>query len=217
MEVYVSKQFLLVIVIVLGLLGGTLVLTKKTSDKTTGDTGSTSATTSNNRSGNLSSKVTLTEFGDFQCPACKSYFPIVKQVKEEYKDKIIFEFKHFPLVQIHPNAFVASRAAEAAGKQGKFFEYHDLLYGNQDSWAQEQSPNSYFEEFAKQLGLNVDQFKKDMISESVASTINADAKLAQSIGANSTPTFAINGKKIDNPKSVEEFKKVIDEALKTSN
>ncbi len=213
MEVYVSKQFLLVIVIVLGLLGGTLVLTKKKNNDTQGSTGSTSATTSNHRTGNLSSKVTLTEFGDFQCPACKSYYPIVRQVKEEYNDKIIFEFKHFPLVQIHPNAFVASRAAEAAGKQGKFFEYHNLLYENQDSWAQDKNPNSYFEEFAKQLGLNVEQFKKDMISESVASTINADAKLAQSIGANSTPTFAINGKKIANPKSVDEFKKVIDEAL----
>ncbi len=208
-----SKQFLLIVAVVIALLGGTLALTKKSENKSGQNGTKTSEGTSNHRVGNTSSKVTLTEFGDFQCPACKSYYPIVKEVKETYKDKIAFEFKHFPLVQIHPNAFVAARAAEAAGNQNKFFEYHDLLYENQDSWAQEQSPTPIFEEFAKQLGLNVDQFKTDMASEQTASTINADVKLAQSIGANSTPTFAINGKKIDSPKSIDEFKKAIDEAL----
>ncbi|MEK9196563.1 MAG: thioredoxin domain-containing protein [Patescibacteria group bacterium] len=208
-----SKQFLLIVAIVIALLGGTLVLTKKSDNKANTDGAKTSTNGSNHRTGNLSSKVTLTEFGDFQCPACKSYYPIIKQVKEEYKDKIIFEFRHFPLVQIHPNAFIASRSAEAAGNQNKFFEYHDLLYENQDSWAQSQNPSSMFEEFAKQLGLDITKFKADVVSEQTADIINADAKKAQSIGANSTPTFAINNKKIDNPKSIEEFKKVIDEAL----
>ncbi|OGL30420.1 hypothetical protein A3F37_00910 [Candidatus Saccharibacteria bacterium RIFCSPHIGHO2_12_FULL_41_12] len=209
-----SKQFLLIVVIVIGLLGGVLVLTKKNENKPTQNGGAKSSTEiPSHKVGNLSSKVTLTEYGDFQCPACKSYYPIVKQIKETNKDKIVFEFKHFPLVQIHPNSFVAARAAEAAGKQGKFFEYHDLLYENQDSWAQEQSPTPIFEEFAKQLGLNVDQFKKDVASEQISSIINANAKDAQTVGANSTPTFFINGKKITSPKSVEEFQKVIDEAL----
>lgn len=209
--VYMSKQFIIIVVVVIGILFGIFSFSNKSGDNKTSSDSSQNG--SSHIVGKKNSKVALVEYGDFQCPACKSYYPIVKQIKEEYSDKISFQFKHFPLVQIHPNAFVSSRAAEAAGKQGKFFEYHDLLYENQDSWAQSTSPNSIFESYAQQLNLNLDQFKKDMVSEEVANIINADVKSAQAIGGNSTPTFAINGKKIDNPKTLDEFKKVIDEAL----
>lgn len=209
--VKVSKQFIIIVIVVVGILFGIFSFSNKSENKQSSS--NSSANGSSHIVGNTKSKVTLIEYGDFQCPACKSYYPIVKQIKEEYSDRIAFQFKHFPLVQIHPNAFVSARAAEAAGKQGKFFEMHDVLYENQDSWAQSTSPNSIFESYAQQLGLNLDQFKKDMVSEEIATIINADVKSAQAIGGNSTPTFAINNKKIENPKTLDEFKKVIDEAL----
>ncbi len=208
-----NKQFFaVIIVVILGLVG---ILAITSNKKDTANNGSTSSgQLSSHVVGPAESKVTLIEYGDFQCPACKSYYPLVKELKTTYADKVTFQFRNYPLVQIHPNAFVGSRAAEAAGKQGKFFEMHDLLYENQDTWAPTQNPTSFFEQYAQQLGLNVDQFKADMNSAAVADTINADVKAGQALGANSTPTFVLNGKKIDkNPQSPEEFKKLLDDEI----
>jgi protein-disulfide isomerase len=161
--------------------------------------------------------VTLTEYGDFQCPACKSYYPMVKQIKSEYGDKITFQFRHFPLNQIHPHAYQASRAAEAAGIQGKFFEMHDLLYENQDSWSGLSDVTGVFEGFAQQLALDMEKYKNDVISAEVGAVIDADIREGQNAGANSTPTFLINGQKIDkNPQSLDEFKQLIDSKLQES-
>lgn len=209
-----NKQFLIIIVaIVLGLFG-ILSLTKKDDNSANKGSGSTTTAASEHVVGKADSNVTLVEYGDFQCPACKSYYPIVNQIKTEYGDRIKFQFRHFPLVQIHPNAYIGSRAAEAAGKQGKFYEMHDLLYQNQETWSTAKTPATTLESYATQLQLNLDQFKSDMNGVGVADTINADVKAGQAAGANSTPTFVLNGKKIDkNPQSYEDFKKLIDEAL----
>ena len=208
-----NKQFLAILLVIFIALFGVFTLTKDKEDNGSNNS-NTSVQPSNHVKGKTDSKVTLTEYGDFQCPACKSYYPIVKELSESYGDKVQFQFRHFPLVQIHPNAFVASRAAEAAGKQNKFFEMHDQLYENQDIWSTATNPNSYFEGYASQLGLNLDQFKSDMTSEAVSDQINADLKAGQALKANSTPTFAINGKKIEkNPQSIDEFKKLLDDEL----
>lgn len=208
-----NKQFALVVTAVILGLVGIFALTgdKKTADNQNGQTSSTVA--SNHTVGAGNKKVTLTEYGDFECPACKQYFPLVQAVKEQYKDDITFQFRHFPLTQIHKNAMLGSRAAEAAGKQNKFFEMHDFLYQNQDDWAKSPSPNTILETIATQLGLNLDQFKSDMMSAETAAIINADIKAGQALGANSTPTFVLNGRKIENPKTLEDFKKVIDEEI----
>lgn len=207
-----NKQFLAVIIVIVVSLFGVLTLTKKDADPNNG--GGTVATASEHIKGNANNAVTLVEYGDFQCPACKTYFPLVQQLEAEYKDKVTFQFRNFPLVQIHPNAFVGSRAAEAASKQGKFFEMHDQLYQNQETWTGSSSSATVIEAYAQQIGLNVDQFKTDMNSTAVADTINADIKAGQALGVNSTPTFVLNGKKIEqSPRSYEEFKKLIDNAL----
>lgn len=208
-----NKQFFGVIIVVIAALIGIFALTGE-KDQPNSSGGNAGAQPSKHIAGKTDSKVTLTEYGDFQCPACKSYYPVINQLKVEYKDKVAFQFSHFPLVQIHPNAFLGSRAAEAAGKQGKFFEMHDLLYENQEAWSQNQDPNAGFEAYARQLSLNIDQFKADLNSSETTDIINADVKAGQAIKANSTPTFALNGKKIDkNPTSLDEFKKLLDDEL----
>ncbi len=213
-----SKQFLAILAIIVVVFVGVFAFTRSKSDTPGSNNGDNSAQTSNHTIGAGNKGVTLVEYGDFQCPACKSYYPVVKQVKELYGDDITFQFMHFPLTQIHPNAMVASRAAEAAGKQGKFFEMHDFLYENQDSWSSDSNPTPLFESFAAQLELDIDQFKSDMMSAQVLATINADLKSGQALGANSTPTFVINGKKLDkNPTSLDEFKQLIDEEIARAN
>lgn len=166
--------------------------------------------------GDGNKKVTLIEYGDFQCPACYDYEPTMQAIREKYKDEINFQFRNFPLTQIHPNALAAHAAAEAASRQGKFWEYHDLLYEEQKSWstvsANERS--AVFEQYATQLELDLEQFRSDINDPGVRAIINADIKEGKSIGATGTPTFVLNGKKLDKISAdVDAFSKLIDEEL----
>lgn len=159
------------------------------------------------------SKVTLVEYGDFQCPYCYQYEPIVAQVREKYKGKINFQFRNFPLQSIHQNAFAAHRAAEAAHLQGKFWEMHDLLYQNQKEWSEAQSVSTYFDRYAKQIGLDVNKYKTDFASTQVNAVINADMKVGEKLKVTGTPTFFLNGKKTEINADLASFEKVIDAEL----
>jgi protein-disulfide isomerase len=161
-----------------------------------------------------STGVVLIEYGDFQCPACASYHPILQQVKAVYKDQVTFQFRHFPLEAIHVNARASSRAAEAASLQGKFWEMHDILFENQQAWSETSDPVGVFEGFAKQIGLDVAKFSTDYRSATVNATINADLNEGKRIGVESTPSFILDGVKIDNPgASAEAFAVLIEEAI----
>ncbi len=206
-----SKRFLLILVGIVVLLGGVFWVTRNKASAPAA--GSAQPTNHIRYTGN--SGVVLLEYGDFQCPACGAYYPVIKQLETNYSDKITFQFRNFPLSQIHQNAFAAHRAAEAAAKQGKFFEMHDKLYESQQSWTTAPNPNIFFEDYATQLNLNLDQFRKDSASSEVNDIINADIKAGQAIGANSTPTFVLDGKKIDqNPQDYASFAKLLDNAIK---
>lgn len=173
----------------------------------------TSAKPSNHTRGAGASGVTLIEYGDFQCPACKQYYPLVEEVVSKYSDDITFQFRHFPLTSIHPNAFAASRAAEAASKQGKFWEMYTKLYDGQNDWKDASPPNSIFEAYADQLELDIQKYKTDFKSTAVNDTINADLAEGGKLDITGTPGFVLDGKLIKNPTSVEEFSKLIDEAI----
>jgi protein-disulfide isomerase len=164
--------------------------------------------------GKTDASVKLVEYGDFQCPYCAQYYPIVEQVVTKYQDKISFQFRNYPLAQIHQNAVSAARAAEAADEQGKFWEMYKMLYENQQAWSESKSVSTVFEGYAKQLGLDVNKFKAAYVSEKVNDRINADKAEFKKTGfPESTPTFILDGKQIK-PTSVDEFSKLIDEALK---
>lgn len=164
-----------------------------------------------------STGVTVTEYGDFECPSCGQYHPILQQLKEEYAGQVTFQFRHYPLMEIHQNALVASRAAEAAAMQGKFWEMHDMLFENQQAWSQHSSPTSIFEGYAEQIGLDKEKFLEDLRSEQTNAIVQADREEARRRGYQSTPTFEINGERIENPSSAEEFSAKIDEAIEQSN
>lgn len=207
-----SKRFVIIILVLIAVFGGIFFVNKNKSSAPGSSSGNTQPT--NHVKGNGAKNVTLLEYGDFQCPACGIYYPWVGQLYDKYQNDITFQFRHYPLTQIHKNAFIASRAAEAASKQNKFWEMYDVLYQNQNSWKESNEAATIFAGYAQQLGLNVDQFKTDMMSEEVNNLINADLKAGQELGINSTPTFYINGKKVeDNPTSYEAFEKLITDAI----
>ncbi len=148
--------------------------------------------------GNMKSKVVLIEYGDFQCPGCGSAYPIVKQVVEKYKDKMGFIFRNFPLTSLHPNALAASAAAEAAGIQGKYWEMHDKLYQNQDSWKDltGQQRTDYFKQLASSVGVDTDRWLAALDGENVQKKIKFDQAIGQKVGITGTPAFYINGENV---------------------
>ncbi len=157
--------------------------------------------------------VTLIEYSDFQCPACAAYQPLVTQLLAEYKNKIYFVYRIFPLTNIHPNAKISSRAAYAAYKQNKFFEMSDLLFTNQKDWANESDPSGIFMDYTKELKLDAKKFAADMNSDEAKKYVDTSENQALSEGMNSTPTFILNGVKIKNPAGYDEFKKLIENEL----
>lgn len=155
-----------------------------------------------------SAKVTLIEYADFQCPACASAYPIVKKLEEDFNNDLRVVYRFFPLTQIHKNAMVSSQAAYAAGLQGKFWEMHDMIFENQTSWSDTQA-RDIFVDYANKLGLDSKKFESDIDNQSTVKFITDEMNKAIAIGINSTPTFFVNGKHIQNPGGFEEFKKII--------
>jgi len=146
--------------------------------------------------GNADSAVTLVEYSDFQCPACAQFAPIVEALMADYGDQLRFEYKHYPLMQIHPNAEPAARAAEAAGQQGKFFEYHDVLFAKQSEWGATAIPGAFFAKYAGELGLDVEQFTRHQRSSVLQQNVRAHAAEARELGLTGTPTFFLNGERM---------------------
>lgn len=164
-------------------------------------------------------KVTLIEYGDFQCPACRTYHPLVKKLAAEYGDRVLFVFRNFPLYTIHPNAGISAQVAEAAGIQGKYWEMYDLLYDNQEDWASAATNRvveDRFDGYARSLGLDIDKFHEDMNSDPVLKKIKKDVDGGNAVGVSRTPTFYVNLKQIPSPSSEAEFRSVLDAALASS-
>jgi len=162
--------------------------------------------------GNPNAKATLVEYSDFQCPACAAYHPLIKQLLSEYNGKIYFVYRYFPLAT-HQNAMISSLAAYAAGLQNKFWEMHDMLFQTQNSWASSSKARETFIDYAKKLDLDIDKFKTDLDSDKGKSFINDTYGKGLAIGVNSTPTFFLNGVKIQNPRTYDDFKKLIQDEI----
>lgn len=143
--------------------------------------------------GNAESTVKLVEYSDFQCPACAQFQPIITEIMEEYGDKLSFEYRHFPLTQIHRLAEPAARAAEAAGQQGKFFEFHDMLFANQGTWANSSNPAQFFVQYATELGLDIDTFTRHQRASIIQNHVRTQFNEAREMGFTGTPSFTLNG------------------------
>ena len=153
-------------------------------------------------------KIVLIEYSDFQCPACRSYYPMVKKLSQEFPNLSVV-YRHFPLPQ-HTNARPAAQAAEAAGQQGKFWEMHDVLFDNQQNWAESRTSQETFLGYALAFGLDIEKFKTDYDSSETKTKIEKDY---QSGGRdiNGTPTFFVNDKKIQNPQNYDEFRSLLEQ------
>lgn len=215
-----DRRFLSILAVLVIIFIGIFAINKNSSNSPgNSNKSNANALPTSHITGKGKANVTLVEYGDYQCPICGLYYQPLKTVVDQFKDKIHFQFRNLPLTSIHPNAFSAARAAEAAGIQDKYWEMHDVLYENQSVWAASSSPLNQFTGYAQQLGLNVDQFKKDYASAKVNDAINADLKAFDQTGQDpATPSIFLDGKfielsKVSDPAthqpSVDKFAQVI--------
>jgi protein-disulfide isomerase len=161
--------------------------------------------------GSDTAAVTIVEFSEFQCPFCARVVPTLKQIEDRYQDRVRIVWKHLPLA-IHKDAVGAALAAEAARKQGKFWEYHDRLFANQNRLGPDD-----LKQHAKDLQLDLKRFEADMLNADEKKRIDADVAEAGTLGITGTPGIFINGRFIAGAQPFETFAKIIDEELTKRN
>jgi len=157
--------------------------------------------------------LTITEYSDYQCPACAYFHPMVKKLEKEYGDQIELNLKFFPLNN-HQFAALAARAAQSAKNQGKFREMHNLIFQNQKRWSQSSNPAPIFESYAKKIGLDMEAFRNDINSSETQKAVMKEKQEGVNKGVNSTPTFFIDGQKIDPlPRTYSQFEQIVQQFL----
>ena len=205
--------FLIIVVVLAVAIGSALYLTRVTPGSPTANTTPASQSPANAQSrpapikglpgaepahtqGPANAPVQLEEFGDFQCPPCGIFHPVLEQMHKEFGDKVHITFREFPLVPAHQHAVAAASSAEAAGLQGKFWEMHKLIYDHQGEWKDKPDVGLIFEGYAKEIGLDIERWKKDAGSEQVAQRIFLDGRRGHSMGVRGTPTLFMNGREV---------------------
>ncbi len=153
-----------------------------------------SGATPMNFKGSEDSPVVIEEFADFQCPTCAVVHPKIKEIAAKYGDRIKIIYRQYPLTQMHPKAYDASLASEAAGIQGKFWEMQNMLFENQTTWVNSPDHKKVFEEYAQKIGLNVAKFKDDMIALPTKNRVDSDMKRGTDLNIRSTPSIVLNKK-----------------------
>ncbi|MDP3948178.1 MAG: thioredoxin domain-containing protein [bacterium] len=207
----------IVIATVILLVGGIFFLSRSASAPAKDITGAIVSQIDYNKGeklGSDSAKVKVVEFSDFQCPACLAAEPVVKQVRAAYPDQVQFIYRHFPLPQ-HSYGQQAAVYAEAAGEQGKFWEMHDKLFETQAEWSglDGKGATAFFLELAKQLSLDENKINQAIVDSVLKARIDEDKAEGNRLGVNSTPTFFVNGRKV-NLQSFDNLTTAVAEELK---
>ncbi|MBI3305271.1 DsbA family protein [Candidatus Parcubacteria bacterium] len=153
--------------------------------------------------------VTVVEYSDFQCPACRNFWQATNQLEKDFGGRFRFIYRHFPLDRIHPNARSAAVAAEAAGQQERFWDYYQILYERQSDWKSATRVEVQFERYARELGLDIQRFRKDFNDPSVRKKIMDDLRSGRKSGVESVPAFFVNGRRIDLPKTYADLKRLV--------
>lgn len=186
-----TKLFLGIIIATIVIIGGAMVVFSR-QDNAPAIARNELILPDTHTKGDASASAYLVEFSDLQCPACKAFQPTVAQIINDYGSKVTFGYRHFPLTQ-HPYSSQAAIAAEAAGRQGKFWEMHDAIF-NSD---QEKLSDAVVTDMAKTLGLNLDQFAADVKDSKLKDLVDRDVAAGTKFGINATPTFFLNGKRLE--------------------
>lgn len=176
--------------------------------------GKAAVTTEGWSKGNPAAKAVLVEFGDFQCGSCGATRPRLERVMKKYSNDLHLIFKHFPLDSNHKNAMIAAQAAEAAGRQFKFWEMYDQLFIHQIEWYSVPDPLTFFLKYAEVIKLDINRFRQDLWAIDIQEKIYRDKFEGQQLGVSSVPTFFLNGKALPPAQNDDDFESMIVEGIK---
>lgn len=204
-----GKHWLVFVVIVLAVIGGMVYMstgnridisdiTKEQMNKIIGAE-ERNGNIGDHVAGNKDAKVVLIEYGDYQCPGCRSASATINNIAKKYEDSVAVVFRNFPITKLHPNARAAAAAAEAAGLQGKFWEMNTLIYENQQNWQSATATDraDFFAGYAQELKLDIAKFREDLASKKATSKIDFDVAVGVAHGVDASPTFFVNGEMVD--------------------
>jgi protein-disulfide isomerase len=186
-----KNKGLLIIVAVVAIFAGAFWFANQAAEEA-----NEGVTISDNVKGNPDADVVLVKYSDFQCPACAAAATVVDTLLEEYGDDLRVEYRHFPLVTIHPLAIPAARATEAAAQQGAFWEMHDRLFENQQAWSTAANPTAFFIGYAEDIGLDVPTFRRHLDASVIEDHVREQFAEARDAGFTGTPTFTLNGERM---------------------
>ena len=164
--------------------------------------------------GNPAAKTVLIEFADFQCGSCGRASVVVGELIKKHGEELLVVFKHFPLEVVHRNALIASQAAEAAGRQYKFWEMYELLFKHQAEWANVPDAQTFFLNYAAELQMDLEKFQRDLWDSELRDKIYKDVLEGQVAQVTQTPTFFLNGARMPTTKSEAEFEQLITDAIR---
>ncbi len=171
-----------------------------------------------NQAGSTAATVTLEEFADYQCGSCAQVNPIFNEIKAKYGSKINFIFRNFPL-PIHPKAYEAAVAAEAAGMQNRFWDMQNQLLANQQTWTNSPAHKEIWKSYAQKIGLDVEKWENDMLGIAAKNRVDEDMRRGKAVGVNSTPSLYINGTMIPYTElnDAQKLRNIIDAELAKSS
>ncbi|MCI0420704.1 MAG: DsbA family protein [Acidobacteria bacterium] len=166
--------------------------------------------------GNLAAKTVLVEFGDFQCPSCAAARLKVDNALKKFEKDLKVVFKQYPMPNLHRNAMIAAQAAEAAGRQLKFWEMYEILFARQNEWVNVPDALTFFLKYAAELQLDVEKFRQDMLDGEIRNKIFRDLLEGQVAQVRSVPSFFLNGKMMQGVKNDAEFEELIAQAIRAA-
>ena len=166
--------------------------------------------------GNPNAKTVLVEFGDFQCPSCAVARLKIADILKKHDRDLKVVFKHYPMQNVHRNAMLASLAAEAAGRQSKFWEMGELLFSRQADWSNVPDAMTFFTKYAAEIQLNLDKFRSDITDSDILNKVYRDVLEGQVAKVRSVPTFFLDGNMLERVKSDVEFQEIIDKAIQSA-
>ncbi|RZT85598.1 protein-disulfide isomerase [Pseudonocardia sediminis] len=212
------KFSLIIVAVFVVAVGGLFAMTRFGGDSADNPAEAASIATRDN-SHRLSSPpgatVNFVEFLDFECEACGAVYPAIEQLREQYGDRVNFVVRYFP-VPSHFNAERSARAVEAAAQQGKFEPMYKMMYDTQKEWGEQQVPlDGRFRGYAQQLGLDMARFDRVYNDPATLERVKADREDGLALGVEGTPTFFVNGQKLE-PRSFDDLTKALDDALAAS-
>ncbi|MGB7442406.1 MAG: thioredoxin domain-containing protein [Coleofasciculaceae cyanobacterium] len=155
--------------------------------------------------GSAKANLLLVEFSDFQCPYCAQAHETVKEFMTKHGEQVTLVYKHYPLTSIHPQALPAAKAAWAAAKQAKFWQYHDALFTQQEQLGEE-----LYMTIAKKLNLDLEQFNRDRNGDTAEAAVQADMQLAEGLGISGTPFFVLNGETFSGAVKLSQMEKILE-------